>query len=121
MCVVREMTIGDKTINVADIKMKYMNNIADAASDCDTIDKIVLFGSSIRDTCQEGSDIDLAVFGNQSKNKALTSGKFRRFLNRLYAFDDFNQSYDILYFKTGSKNDSAIMKDIEKGEVLYAR
>lgn len=31
----------------------------------------------------------------------------------------FEQAYDILYFKTGQSNNSAIMEDISKGEVLY--
>ena len=41
------------------------------------------------------------------------------FLKKIYSFDDFNQTYDILYFKTGQKNKSAIMDDIASGEVLY--
>ena len=36
-------------------------------------------------------------------------------------FDDHAQSYDILYFKTGTKEDSPIMADISRGEVLYER
>lgn len=121
MCKVTEMKVGNYTVKVADIKTKYIQNIADAAADCDYIDKIILFGSAISNTCKESSDIDLAVFGPQSKGKTLTSAGYRRFLDRLSSFDDFNQTYDVLYFKTGANNRSLLMSDIEKGEVLYAK
>ena len=121
MCTIKSITIGDKIINVADIKSKYMQNIAEAAESCTYIDKIVLFGSSLRESCREDSDIDIAVFGSQSKAKALTSKAYRRFLTQIYSFDDFNQTYDILYFKTGEKQTSSIMTDINKGEVIYAK
>ena len=121
MCTVKKMTIGDRTIHVADIKMKYIKNIVAAAKDCDYIDKVVLFGSAIKNNCRTDSDIDLAVFGNKAKGKALTSFAYRNFIDQIYAFDDFEQTYDILYFKSGAKNDFGIMEDIEQGEVLYAR
>ena len=121
MCKVTEMKVGNHIVKVADIKTKYMQNIADAAADCDYIDKIILFGSVISNTCKESSDIDLAVFGTKSKGKTLTSAGYRRFLDRLSSFGDFNQTYDVLYFKIGANNHSLIMSDIEKGEVLYAK
>lgn len=121
MCKVITITVGDKTVNVAEIKTKYIQNIADAAADCDLIDKIILFGSSLSGSCKENSDIDLAVFGNQAKGRALTSTGYRKFLDRLSSYDDYNQTYDVLYFKTGGNHKSFIMNDIEKGEVLYAR
>lgn len=73
------------------------------------------------DRCTEESDIDIAVFGNQSKGKVLTSKQFMKFADELAEFDDFLQSYDILYFKTGKEDNSAIMAEINKGEVLYVR
>lgn len=51
MCTVKTITVGDKTVRVADIKTKYIQNIVDAAADCDLIDKIILFGSSLNRTC----------------------------------------------------------------------
>lgn len=119
MCRVIETKIGDRAIRVADIKAKYMINIADAARECDYIDKIVLFGSSTSSRCQENSDIDLAIFGNVSRTKCLTSKKYERFLTKVFSFDDFKQAYDILYFKSGQNNSSAILEDIQKGVVLY--
>ena len=121
MCTLESMTIGNKSFKVADIKRKYIENIVDAAAKCDIIDRVILFGSSIEERCRESSDIDIAVFGSQVPSRALTSKKYDRFTQQLYAFDDYSQAYDILYFKTGSKNKSLIMNDIHKGEVLYER
>lgn len=121
MCKVTAFTIDGRTIHMADIKQKYVANIIDAARKCDYIDKIILFGSALEERCKESSDIDLAIFGNQSKGKCLDSRKFRRFSDQLALFDDFNQAYDLLYFKTGTKNDELIMDQIAKGEVLYER
>ncbi|WP_026496133.1 nucleotidyltransferase domain-containing protein [Butyrivibrio sp. WCD3002] len=121
MCKVVSVQIGNRNIKVADIKRKYLENIVASAEECTFIDKIVLFGSSIEDRCTADSDIDIAVFGAHPKGKALTSKQFRRFADRLAEFDDFLQSYDILYFKTGKKDDSAILAEIDKGEVLYVR
>ena len=44
-----------------------------------------------------------------------------RFAGRLYAFDNFRQAYDILYFRTGRKDTSLIMDEISRGETIYAR
>ena len=121
MCKVTDYRIDGRVIHMADIKQKYVSNIIDAAKKCDYIDRIILFGSALEERCRDESDLDLAVFGNQTKYKCLTSKKYRDFLEQIYAFDNHNQAYDFLYFKTGSNNHSRIMEDIEKGEVLYAR
>ena len=121
MCSVTEMKIGNRQIHVADIKQKYVTNIIDAARACNYIDKIVLFGSGTEERCTAESDIDLAIFGNQTKYKCLTSRKYRDFTEKLYSYDNHNQAYDLLYFKTGGKYSGRIMDDIEKGQVLYDR
>ena len=121
MCKVVKMKIGDRNIRVADIKKKYIRNIVDAASQCDLIDRIVLFGSSVRDSCKEESDIDLAIFGNQTEYRALRSKKYDRFTSQIYSFDDSGQSYDLLYFVSGKQYRGLIMDDIESGELIYAR
>ena len=121
MCKVTEMTIDNRTVHVADIKHKYIKNIVDAAKKCPLIDKVVLFGSSIEDRCTDNSDIDLAIFGNQTKYKCLNSKEYRRFAEDLYSFDNFSQSYDLLYFKTGKTYSGLLINDINKGEVLYVR
>lgn len=119
MCKVTKMNIDGRTIRVADIKQKYMQNIADAARKCDYIDRVVLFGSSLEPRCKENSDIDLAVFGNVSKGKCLTSKQYERFLTQVFSYNNFDQAYDILYFKSGKQNIGHIMDDISKGETIY--
>lgn len=52
---------------VADMKHKYIVNIADQAKQCSNISRIVLFGSALETRCTEKSDIDIAVFGEESK------------------------------------------------------
>ena len=121
MCKLVKIKVGDQNIMVADIKEKYIYNIADAAQKCRYIDKIVLFGSSTMDRCKETSDIDIAVFGSASKGKALTSKSYKDFAGQLYSFDDYNQGYDILYFKSGKNYTESVMNDIEKGEVIYVK
>ena len=108
-------------VHIAGIKEKYIRNIAIAAGKCDYIDKIILFGSCTKTECRTDSDIDMAVFGNQSRSKCLTSKKYEEFLKQVFSFEQFSQAYDILYFKTGTNNKSGIMNEIENGEVLYVR
>ncbi|MBQ8919742.1 MAG: nucleotidyltransferase domain-containing protein [Acidaminococcaceae bacterium] len=121
MGMLKTIQIGNRTIRVAEIKQKYIENVIDAARKCSLIDRVILFGSSIEERCSESSDIDIAVFGTQPSYRALSSKKYERFARQLYAFDDYAQSYDILYFKTGTKINSPIMADINRGEVLYER
>ena len=120
MCKVMEMTIGNRTIHVADIKQKYISNIVDAARKCDLIDQIMLFGSSIDERCTEDSDIDLAIFGSKEKYQAYRSRSYDDFVRQIYEYD-LDQNYDLLYFTTGKKRLGGIHDSIEKGELIYAR
>lgn len=121
MSKVNSITIGERRFKVADIKRKYMDNIIDAAKKCDFIERIILFGSSIDERCKESSDIDLAIFGKHSPSRVLSSKKYERFARQLYSFDDHAQAYDLLYFKSGTREKSQIMDNINKGEVLYVQ
>ncbi len=121
MCELTTIDVGNRTINVADNKREYIRNIIEAASKCDYIDRVVLFGSSITTRCTDESDIDLAVFGNKTKSKCLTSAKYKAFTHQLYEFNNYSQHYDILYFKSGKSNSSRIMGEIDNGEVIYER
>lgn len=121
MCKVLPMDIGSRQICVAEIKQKYIRNIIDAARECDLIDRVVLFGSSLQERYRDTSDIDIAVFGNQPRSRALTSRKYERFARRMYSFDNHAQAYDILYFRSGSGDSSPILHEISRGEELYAR
>ena len=121
MCNIAVVQAGKRTIRVADIKSKYIANIIDAAKKSSGIDKIVLFGSSLGRNCKESSDMDLAIFGSQTRNKYFVTKEFKSFYDQLIMFDDFKQAYDILYFQTGSRNDDLILQEIMQGEVLYER
>lgn len=121
MCNLVSMVSGTgETIQVADIKVKYIENIIRSAPLCKYIKKIVLFGSSIREDCTEYSDIDIAVFGNAYPSRVLLSASYRKFHESLYDFD-ISQNYDVLYFKSSSPNNFRIMEDIKKGAILYER
>lgn len=121
MCQVTTMKVGDRTFQAAEIKQKYIVNIVNAASECTLIEKIILFGSSIESRCRQDSDIDIAVFGNETEYKALRSGEYAGFTDQIYKFDDSGQAYDILYFVSGKKYEDPIMNDIQNGELIYAR
>ncbi|MBR5970402.1 MAG: nucleotidyltransferase domain-containing protein [Lachnospiraceae bacterium] len=121
MGTLKPMRIGNRTIRVAGVKQKYIGNIIHAAEQCRYIERIVLFGSSVQDTCTVDSDIDLAVFGNVSKSKCLTSKQYREFTQKIYSFDNHEQAYDILYFKSSDQNNRFIMNEIDKGETIYVR
>lgn len=107
---------------VADMKHKYIVNIADQAKQCSNISRIVLFGSALETRCTDKSDIDIAVFGEESKAKYLRSKEFKDFQRRLFTFgDSFHQNYDILYFCNSQTTNDAIMGDIDKGAEIYRR
>ena len=121
MCNVTTLQLDSDTVKVADKKKAAVINVARNAALCKNISKIVLFGSSTGNSCARDSDIDLAIFGDQSKNKCLTSNSFRKFTSSLYRFDNFGQTYDLLYFQNGKDYDCSIMEDINQGEVVYIR
>ena len=107
---------------VADIKHKYIVNIARQAQACRNISRIVLFGSALETRCTEQSDIDIAVFGKKNQNDYLHSKEFKDFQRALFTFgDDFRQDYDILYFCDQKEYADPILKDIKKGTEIYRR
>ena len=103
---------------VADIKYRHIENISKQAEKCENISRIMLFGSSIEERCNDRSDIDIAVFGKLSKNRYLDSTEFRQFHDQVYLFD-MNQDYDILYFKDGQEYKDSIMEEINRGAEIY--
>ena len=118
MCKVTGYNLGDRVIHMAEIKQRYIPNIIDAARKCDYIDRVILFGSSLEERCQEQSDIDLAVFGNQPKGKCLTSKKYKDFYDQLIWFDNLNQAYDVLYFKKSIRGRCFMKNRIPTGDEL---
>lgn len=105
---------------VADIKKKYLDNIVAQAGKCKHIQRIILFGSALEERCTERSDIDIAVFGDQTKGKYLQSKEFMDFQGNVFRYG-FEQDYDILYFKEGTNYEDQIMTDINQGAEIYRR
>ena len=117
MCKMVQYTDGKY---VADIKLRYIKNISEMAKKATNIHRIMLFGSSIEERCTEESDIDIAVFGEKTKGSYINSNEFKAFKRDLFSFD-WDQDYDVLYFKEDNNNRYDIMKDINKGVEIYRR
>ena len=105
---------------VADIKMKYLDNIVEQAEKCEHVQRIMLFGSALEERCTDRSDIDIAVFGDQTKGKYLQSKEFMDFQGKVFQYG-FEQDYDILYFQEGKKYDDQILVDINQGAEIFRR
>ena len=119
MCKLKKLANGQ---SVAEIKYAFINNIIEQAAKCNNISRIMLFGSALEERCSDKSDIDIAVFGEQSKNKYLKSKEFKDFQRSLFLFGDaFSQDYDILYFRDGVEYMDAIIDDINNGAEIYRR
>lgn len=110
----------DKDKYVADIKLRHIQNIVEQARKTKSINRIMLFGSAAEERCKETSDIDIAVFGSKTKSRYLESKEFETFRRALHQFD-WNQDYDVLYFKEGFHKSAAIMSDIEHGVEIFRR
>lgn len=116
MCKMRNLT---ENIRVAAIKYDY---IIKQTQKCKNISKIILFGSSIEERCQQKSDIDIAVFGEKKPTSYLKSAEFRNFNDNIFAFNNFDgQDYDILYFAENNNDTSELMQNIKTGAEIYRR
>lgn len=117
MCKLAEIAEGKL---VADIKMDCIKNVIQQAPDCKQIERIMLFGSSLEERCNESSDIDLAVFGSETRSKFLRSHDFKRFIDQVFLYD-MDQDYDILYFREGSQEKAGILRQVNQGLEIYRR
>ena len=105
---------------VADIKLRHIDNISEQAKAAKNIRRIMLFGSALEDRCTERSDIDIAVFGDKSKSSYIDSKEFKAFKSGLFRFD-WDQDYDVLYFKDNEEGKDAIMIEICQGIEIFRR
>ena len=103
---------------VAEIKYNHILNITKQAEKCKNINRIMLFGSSLEERCSDKSDIDIAVFGNQTKSKYYKSMEFQTFQDNIVLYD-LDQEYDILYFCEKGDNKAGILSDINNGIEIY--
>lgn len=115
-----KLALLDKGKYVAEIKLNHIRNITEQAMKARNIERIILFGSSIEERCTKESDIDIAVFGEKNKGNYIDSKEFNAFKSALFKFD-WDQDYDVIYFSLNSKNQAAIMNDINKGVEIYRR
>ncbi len=109
-----------KNGRVADIKLKYIENIARQAAKTRHITRIMLFGSALEERCREDSDVDIAVFGDLVRSRYYISGEYNDFQGGIFEYDS-GQDYDILYFPDGRECKAPIMKNIENGLEIYRR
>ncbi len=105
---------------VADIKLRHIRNIAEQAAKTKGIVRIMLFGSALEERCTERSDIDIAVFGDKTKGSYIDSNEFKAFKSGIFKFD-WDQDYDVLYFKEGRDYKDSIMSDINNGVEIFRR
>jgi len=114
-----KMVRYEKGKYVADIKLPHIRNISVQAEKAKGISRIVLFGSSTEERCSPESDIDIAVFGEKTRSY-IDSKEFKAFKKGLFSFD-WDQDYDVLYFKENTNCSAEIMKDIQNGVEIYRR
>lgn len=120
-----ETNYGTK-VKVADIKKNLIENIIQAASLCNSITEIILFGSAIEERCKLSSDIDMAIISNKSVSALSKMKSFNKFMDAVYK-KDMSQEYDRLYFRTRDEIDK--LKDgipicnelVQKGIVVYKK
>jgi predicted nucleotidyltransferase len=127
MCKLQSVNTNYGTsVEVADIKKKYIENIIDAAAQCRQISEIILFGSALEERCNEKSDIDIAIISRQTINSLCKNKGFEKFVETVYSMD-FKQDYDRLYFSSmeeieQKKSDVPICRELaDKGKVIYRR
>lgn len=120
MCELVEMRAGGRYIKVAGIKKEYIQNIIESIHICSAIDKVVLFGSALEESCADHSDVDIAIFGKYTKHHIFRMKSYNEFVDAVVSFGEL-QDYDMLYFDSRKKYKDSIMKDIDKGVVLFER
>lgn len=99
---------------VADLKKDMILNIIDNAHLCDEIKQIILFGSALEERCTTTSDIDIAIVGEIAGSKFNKDKGYLNFRKKVFEYD-WNQDYDMLYFKD-TEGDIAV-----GGSVIYTR
>lgn len=113
--------LGD-SFDVADIKKDTIEQIIKFAGECNLIDTIYLFGSSVEKRCTDRSDIDLAIIGKVTRSRLFRSKAYNDFTSKLYKIDA-NQDYDILTFNSQAALDNSkefVARDIlTKGKVIF--
>ena len=125
MCeLVRIRTNDNRWVKVASVKRDCITGIIRAAKECDYIEQIIVFGSSVEKRCKKSSDIDMAVISNVTGSKLYRTASYRRFKESLYSIKE-GQLFDVLQFnsrKEVEKSNDQVCRDIlNKGMLIYQR
>lgn len=111
-------------VSVADIKSDIIQKIMQLAAECDKIDYVFVFGSSVEERCTVKSDIDIAIVSNITRSRLFRTASYDRFISRLYEIN-LNQDYDILQFDSlndiTDSNENVCFDIKNKGVLLYER
>lgn len=111
-------------VEVADLKKEYIENVIDAARDCNKIDSIILFGSSLEERCRKDSDIDLAIISNVTRSRLFKNKSYDRFTTRLYQSSP-GQDYDLLQFNSKRAiedcREFVCSEILKKGKTIYRK
>lgn len=110
--------IGTEVL-VADIKLDFIRGLVESAKNVSSIEKVVLFGSSLRTDCREDSDVDFAVYVNEDENSWLLGKDSELFVNGLSNSVDYFQDYDMVYRDTSKNYNSLLNDEIVRGDVIY--
>lgn len=112
---------------VAELKKKNIENIISAASKCEHIQEIILFGSALEERCTDESDIDIVIVSNVSRSRLYRLKAYAEFLTSLHKDDDYLQQYDVICVKGKDqllKNKDKIQlygNVIKYGQTIYKR
>lgn len=113
-------------VNVASAKKECIENVIKQAALCKQISAIILFGSSLEERCTNRSDIDLAIISETQLSRLFQRKSYDTFSRNVYSFD-WEQGYDILYFKSIEEIEKKQYKVgicnelVNKGKIIYKR
>lgn len=89
--------------------------IKDAISKFETIEKAIIFGSRSMGNYKKGSDVDIAIFGEQITSEVIF--KLDDYLNETSPLPYF---FDILHYEIIS-NDNLKKHIVDEGKIIFER
>ena len=114
-------------VQVAEIKLKNIQNIIESASKCTHIQEIILFGSALEERCTDESDIDIVIISNVARSRLYRLKTYAEFLSSLHQDDDYIQQYDVICVNgrdqlTKNMDKVQLYDDVIKyGQTIYRR
>lgn len=96
-------------------KDKIKKDLVTYLSDDSSIEKVVIFGSFLKE--ENPHDLDIAIFSDEDKDYLTLAMKYRRKLRRISG----QLSIDVIPVKPLCDEDSSFLKEIYRGEVVYEK